>query len=119
MGKRKNDYDNFDNLHLKKRPYVALPFDLLDSSMWQELSKSAQLSYINIRRCYNGFNSRDIICTRNKLVCKLTPKSWLAGTKELEEKGFIIVTRRSGQGHYPNIYSLSNNWKTKEKKSKK
>lgn len=112
MGKgKKNQSDNFFNLGIGRK-YVALPYELLDSPAWHNLSKAAQLAYINILRYYNGFNAHNIIYPRSKLVCNLGSHAWLNATQELEKAGFVLVLR---QWHHPNIFSLSNGWKRKIK----
>jgi hypothetical protein len=109
MGRKKTVKSDFNDLG---KNFIAIPRNLLKSSQWHNLSKSAQLSYINIRYSFTGYNSKNIKCPRSKLVCKLSSHSWLKGTKELEGVGFIIVTRaKGGHGQYSNTYSLSNNWK--------
>lgn len=114
MGK-KGGFDNFFDLGKGKDGFVALPYEILDSLLWHNLSKAAQLAYINILRKYNGKNSQEIICPREKLLCKLSPRGWHLATVELERNGFIKVLRKSGINRSPNIYSLCNDWKRKER----
>lgn len=91
--------------------YLKLYRSLLGSKQWKSLGSSAKLAYINILYCFTGFNSKEIICPRTRLINPLAPATWLQATQELEKKGFIIVVRRAGFKHYPNIYELSNSWK--------
>lgn len=84
---------------------------VIRSKQWKGLSNLSKLAYINILDNFNGYNSKEIICPRDKLVNPMSPRLWLRSTKELEAKGFIIVTRRTGFKHFPNVYELSNRWK--------
>lgn len=112
---RKKGLDNFFGFGKGKGGYVALPCSIFDSKLWFGLSKTAQLSYMCILRNYNGRNAREIICPRSSLKVKISSRGWLLATKELEESGLIKVLRRSGINKMPNIYSLSNKWKSKER----
>ncbi len=91
--------------------YLKLYRDLLRSKQWKALGSSAKLAYINILYCFTGFNSKEIICPRTRLINPMASDTWLRATQELEKRGFIIVIRRTGFKHYPNIYELSNTWK--------
>lgn len=112
---RKTGFDNFFGLGKGKNGYVAIPCDVFDSKVWFELSKTAQLSYLCILRRYNGKNAHEIICPRSQLNIKISSRGWLLATQQLESAGFITVVRRSGINKMPNIYSLSNKWKPKER----
>lgn len=91
--------------------YLKLYRCLLSSKQWKALGGSAKLAYINILYCFNGFNAKEIICPRTRLINPMASDTWLRATQELEKKGFIIVVRRAGFKHYPNIYELSSGWK--------
>ncbi len=112
---RKKGFDNFFDLGKGKSGYIAIPHDLFDSKIWFGLSKTAQLSYLCILRCYNGRNAHEITCPRSKLKVKISTRGWLLATKQLEDFGLIKVLRRSGINKMPNIYSLSNDWKRNER----
>lgn len=40
--------------------FVALPYNLLESDAWKDLSPGATLVYIELKRRYNGSNNGDI-----------------------------------------------------------
>lgn len=93
--------------------FTAFPNSTIRSSQWRSLSRAAKIAYFNILACYRIGGDKEIICPRDKLPWTVHSNTWLNGTKELEDKGFITVIRRSGIGHYPNKYFLSNEWKKK------
>lgn len=107
MGKKRG-FDNFFDLGKSGDGYIAIPYKLFDSKIWNGLSKTAQLSYLCILRRYNGRNAHEIICPREKLQIKISSRGWLLATKQLEDSGLITVVRRSGINKAPNIYALSN-----------
>jgi hypothetical protein len=115
MSRKKPGFDNFFDLGKGKNRYIALSREIADSLLWRSLSKSAQLGYINILVNYNGTNSHEIICPRSNMMCKMSSRGWFLATEELKEAGFIKVLRRSGINKLPNIYSLCNDWKRKER----
>lgn len=114
MGKKRG-FDHFFNLGKGDDGYIAIPYKLFDSKIWNGLSKTTQLAYLCILRNYNGRNAHNIICPREQLKVKISSRGWLLATKQLEDSGLITVIRRSGINKAPNIYALSNKWKSKER----
>lgn len=93
--------------------FTAFPNSTIKSDQWRGLSRAAKIAYFNILASYRIGGDNEIVCPRDTLPWSMHSNTWLNGTKELASKGFIKVIRRSGIGHYPNKYFLSNEWKKK------
>ena len=71
--------------------FVALPYNLLESDAWKDLSPEAALIYIEVKRRYNGKNNGDIPLSCREASVAAHCSKGTAGKKlaELVEHGFI------------------------------
>lgn len=81
--------------------FVKLPFKLLDSPAWGDLSPRARDIFIKLSRKYNGRNNGDLSLTLSELRKSGELKSSATLTKALDElwlHGFIVLTREGSFG---------------------
>lgn len=81
--------------------FVKLPFRLLDSSAWQDLSPRARDIYVRLCRKYNGKNNGDLSLTRSELrkIGELSSSATLTrALDQLWSHGFITSTREGSFG---------------------
>lgn len=93
--------------------FIYFPHSFFDHPEFKKLSKAAKLAYLSILRFHNPAGSEDIICTGEKSL--LSKNAWTKACKELEKEGFIKIKEKGGLYRNPNVYQLSNYWRSKEK----
>ena len=98
---------------VKKRSFVSIDREMMNSTAWYSLSFSAIVAYINIYYNLKGkTKDREIICTHSTLKNRMAKSTWRKAVKELIEKGFIDLVHGSrGLQRQPNIYGLSERWR--------
>jgi len=81
--------------------FVALPYNLLESDAWKEVSPEAALLYIELKRRYNGKNNGDIplSCREGKEIAHCSKGTASKKLIELVEHGFIKQAYK-GQWRY-------------------
>ncbi len=93
-------------------PFVRLLNELIDSKAWQELSCYARAVYIEIHRKYNGRNNGNLSYTYREANKLMGRKRFTKALKELVNNGLIDVIRSGGLYRKPNIFGLSDRWKS-------
>lgn len=86
--------------------FVALPYNLLESPAWEDLSPQAALIYIEVKRRYNGQNNGDI-----PLSCREAAKVARCGKGTVSRKLAELVThgfiKSSSKGHFRNRHATT------------
>jgi len=107
-------------LRVKKKgendvPYVMLPNSMTDSAAWTALSDKAIWVYIELRKSFDTRKGGN-----NHLILSYSNASWRMNfhtfSKKIEELihyGFIDIKERGGLYRRPNVYALSERWKTR------
>jgi hypothetical protein len=82
----------------KRGKFVALGNDLLTSDAWLSLTGSGVKYYVELRRRFNGTNNGELhlSCAAAARLLKMSMGTAANAQRELEEKGFIRMTRRGG-----------------------
>lgn len=115
--KRKKSQQNKSEFIDTSKGFAQFDRSLFFSVQFYNLSPKAQRAYSNLRLLYEPHKSDEIKASLTKLPMKMSRGSWFYGIKELEDTGFIIVTRSTwvgaGKGRQTNTYKLSNDWKRK------
>ena len=98
---------------VKKRSFVSIDREMMNSDAWRSLSFTAVTAYINVYYNLKGkTKKKEIICTHSTLKNPMAKSTWRRVTMELIEKGFIdLVKGSSGHHRQPNIYGLSERWR--------
>jgi len=98
---------------VKKRSFVSVDREMMNSTAWYQLSFSAVVAYLNIYYNLKGkTKNREIICTHSTLKNRMAKSTWRKAVKALIEKGFIDLVHGSrGLQRQPNIYGLSERWR--------
>ncbi len=96
----------------KSPPFVRLFNKLIDSEAWQELSCYARAVYIEIHRKYNGSNNGNLSYTYREAGKIMSIKRFTKALKELVDKGLIDIICSGGLHRKPNIFGLSDRWKS-------
>ncbi len=85
--------------------YMTLPYVLLDSAAWKDLSCYAKTLFVELRRQFNGSNNGTIVfsCKQaaerlkkstNEGVRNISPQTAQRAFKELFKKGFIKPAKK-------------------------
>ena len=94
--------------------FVMLPNSLLDSDKFLNLSSSAKILYIYMKKDARG--QEEFIFTQKrslKYVCR-SSATFQSAKQELIDNGFIEVVRASKCSRTPNKYKFSPNWHKKK-----
>lgn len=90
--------------------FVALPYNLLESAAWKDLSPQAALIYIEVKRRYNGSNNGDIPLSCREAAEIAHCGKGTAGKKlaELVEHGFIKpAVKGRFRNHHASTWGLT------------
>lgn len=88
-------------------PFVMLERQTLVSTEWKNLSHSEMLTYIYLKKNYNGGNNGEIPLKYLELKEILAPATLSKALKGLENKGWIEKTRYGGLYRYYCLYKLT------------
>lgn len=89
--------------------FTALPEVVLATEKYAGLSAYAVKLLVDIARQYNGRNNGDLQAAYSLMKkCGWRSKGTLAAaTKELQQAGFIELTRRGGMNLGPNLWAMT------------
>jgi hypothetical protein len=94
-------------------PYVGLSWAIIDSAAFKSLSPAAVWLYIMLQR---QFHKRDgalhLVLPFSHISFKLTWEGFRKAREELVQMGFISFVEKGGLLRHPNIYALSESWRT-------
>lgn len=92
----------------KHRNFLALLRPLLDSEEWLDLSNSAKLTYVYIKKGYNGSNNGEIVVPYSQLQKILNSTATISKVlNELENKRWIDRSLERGLYHKATKYTLT------------
>lgn len=94
----------------KKRtgpPFVMLERRTLDSPEWKRLTKAEMITYIYIKKNYNGGNNGNIPLKYKELKGVMTPATLSKALKGLISKGWIEKTKHGGLYRFYCLYKLT------------
>jgi len=96
-------------------PYVKLPYDLLESAAWTALPDKAVWVYIELKKQFNYIQGGEahLVLPYSSVRWRMSRGSFFAAIRLLIKYGFIIRLESGGLFRRPNVYSISNGWKTK------
>ncbi len=86
--------------------FVALPYNMLESAAWSDLSPAAALIFIELKRRYNGSNNAEISlsCREAAIAGKCGKGTASQKLEELVKVGFI---KPSSKGHFHNRHATT------------
>ena len=90
--------------------FVRLGEGLLTSEAWRSLSGSAVRFYVELRRRFNGRNNGELHLTAEeaKTTLRMGTNTFVRVQRELQEKGFIRMTRQGGfHQRLPTLWALT------------
>jgi len=88
-------------------PFVMIDRALLQSKEWKELSVSQMITYIYIKKNYNGGNNGEIPLAYSELRSVFAPATLSKSLKDLINKGWIEKTKHGGMYRYQCLYKLT------------
>lgn len=95
-------------------PYIKLDYDMTESAAWTSLPFSAVWVYIELKKkfTYEHGHSR-LILPYSAVDWKMSPSTFSKAIRELCNKGFIKYVEHGGLPRRPNVFALSEAWKSK------
>lgn len=88
-------------------PFVMLEKETLNSQQWKGLSHSEMITYIYIKKNYNGGNNGEIPLKYSELKGILAPATLSKALKGLENKKWVERTQHGGLFRYYCLYKLT------------
>jgi hypothetical protein len=95
----------------KLSKFVAIPWELIDSEAWINLSNAARVALIHLKRKVNCPNPGEIYLSYNEMEKIMNRHTFSNAIKQLEEKGFIEVVKKGGLYRLRNAFKLSEKWR--------
>ncbi len=92
-----------------KGQFVPLPYKLIDSPTWKELSGNAKSVFIDLMRQRNGFNDRNLKLPYSQV--KLSPATAAKAIRHLVAVGLIDIVQHGGLFQKCSVYALSERWR--------
>jgi DNA-binding PadR family transcriptional regulator len=96
--------------------YVKLDNAMTVSAAWTSLSFKAVWVYIELRKRFtyeHGFSR--LVLPYSAVKWKMSPSTFSKAIQELVHYGFIRYVERGGLYRRPNVFALSDAWKTKSR----
>lgn len=96
-------------------PFVKLDNSMTDSAAWTALSDKAIWVYIELKKSFDtrkGGNNH-LVLPYSKVLWRMNLHTFSIKIEELIHYGFIDIRERGGLYRRPNVYALSERWKTK------
>lgn len=99
--------------HAKKRnkPFVMLYKDVLRSPAWEALTNPARVAYLHIRLDENGHNEGQLRLPYSQAIRLMDKRTFTSALRQLQELGFIIVTKHGGLYNQCSEFGLSTAWR--------
>ena len=91
----------------KGAPFVMLEKNTLNSQDWKKLSHPEMLTYIYIKKNYNGTNNGEISLKYSELKGIMAPGTIANALKGLITKEWIEKTKHGGMFRYYCLYKLT------------
>ncbi len=88
-------------------PFVMLEKQTLESQEWKKLTRAEMITYIYIKKNYNGGNNGEIPLKYTELKGISAPATISEALKGLTDKGWIEKTRHGGMYRYYCLYKLT------------
>ncbi len=88
------------------RPFVPIRCDLFDAESFRNLSKSAKVIYLYLRKNSNGKWAEKIALPYSQLNDMMSTSTISKGFKELVAGGFIEQVSKGGMYGTPSFYKL-------------
>ena len=97
-------------------PYVKLENSMTESAAWTSLSFKAVWVYIELKKrfTYEHRFSR-LVLPYAAVKWKMSPSTFSKAIQELVHYGFIRYVEHGGLYRRPNVFALSETWKTKSR----
>lgn len=102
----------------KGPPFILLIWQIWDSWAWGQLTNAARVAYIGILRQKDKNGQPEMEFPYADAERLMHRKTFKTAIDELNEFGFIIMKQRGGLKRRSNIYSLSEEWRTRSDRNK-
>ncbi len=96
--------------------YVKLDNSMTESASWTSLSFKAVWVYIELKKRFtyeHGFSR--LVLPYSTVKWKISPSTFSKAIQELVHYGFIRYVEHGGLYRRPNVFALSETWKTKSR----
>ncbi len=95
----------------KSPPFVMLPWRLIDSPAWKELSNGSRVALIHLMRQVRSANPGEITLLHRHMAEIMKRETYARAIRQLEEMGFVDRIQIGGLYRKKNIFKLSDRWK--------
>lgn len=109
MARRKAKLHDFESRDQQSK-FVRVSTDMMDSEAWISLSVHARYLYLEMKRRYNGDQSRTFNFPHSVGRKFMAPKAFTRAVNDLIEKGFITCTRYGRINRIASEYMFVSLW---------
>jgi hypothetical protein len=95
-----------------------VPWAVLDSYAWGQLTNAARITYIALLRKKNRPGQEEIVLTCDEGERLMSRHTFLKAIEQLLEWDFIMMRQRGGEKRRTNIYMLSEGWRYRSEQKK-
>jgi len=96
-------------------PLHCLAMEIVDGEAWRELTNSARVAYIHLKRKVVNSNPGEITLSFKEMESVMQRRTFADALTLLEEKGFIKKTQKGGLRRHRNFFTFTNEWRTHSK----
>lgn len=99
--------------HKKKKlsRFVAIPWEVIDSPAWQDLTNAARVALIHLKRQVVNANPGELSLSYRSMSKIMDPHTFSKALKQLERLGFITKEQHGGLFRRKNAFRLSEEWR--------
>ena len=95
-------------------PYVKLENSMTESAAWTSLPFKAVWVYIELKKRFSyEYRFSRLVLPYSAVKWKMSPGTFSKAIQELVHYGFIRYVEHGGLYRRPNVFALSETWKTK------
>ena len=91
--------------------FVALPWEIIDSLAWQNLTNASRVALIHLKRKVVKPNPGEISLSYHEMEKIMNRHTFSKALKQLEEFGFITKEQHGGLYRKRNFFRLSEGWR--------
>jgi hypothetical protein len=93
--------------------FVAMPWDLLDSSEWAKLTSASKVAYLHLKRKVTNANPGALSLSYHEMEKLMNRRTFARSLRQLEKEGFITKEQSGGLFRQRNWFKFSEAWRKK------
>ncbi len=91
--------------------FLAIPWEVIDSKAWQELTHAARVAFIHLKRKVVSPNPDQISLSYREMEKFMNRHTYAKALRQLEKFGFISREQHGGLYRKRNFFKFVEDWK--------